>query len=171
MAELSLDDHDRDSFAGHLDRVGVAELVRREPAPDAGRPGGVSQLRAHAGGEAEAAAGWSAEYAKQCAERRPGPDLQPRIELLPRASVHSDLAPLAPLPAAHEHSAARFVTDGMRSRRSCAPLVEHQALAAQTGSLVGAVGASGSSACELWRFSPAGEPRVLAAKPRHWPAP
>jgi hypothetical protein len=38
VAELPLDDHQRDPFAGHLDGVGVAELVGREPALDAGRP-------------------------------------------------------------------------------------------------------------------------------------
>ena len=36
MAELALDDVDRDPFAGELDRVGVAELVGRESPADAG---------------------------------------------------------------------------------------------------------------------------------------
>ena len=34
MAELALDHVQRDAFAGELDSVGVAELVRREAAPD-----------------------------------------------------------------------------------------------------------------------------------------
>ena len=34
MTELTLDDPERHSFAGHLDSVGVAELMRSEaPAP------------------------------------------------------------------------------------------------------------------------------------------
>jgi hypothetical protein len=39
IAELALDDVDRDALAGQLDRVSVAELVRREAASDAGRRG------------------------------------------------------------------------------------------------------------------------------------
>ena len=35
MAQLTLDDVDRDAFAGKLDGVGVAELVGSKPAPDA----------------------------------------------------------------------------------------------------------------------------------------
>jgi hypothetical protein len=37
MAELALDDDERDAFVGHLDRVRVPELMRREAAPDSGR--------------------------------------------------------------------------------------------------------------------------------------
>jgi hypothetical protein len=33
MAELALDDDQRDALASHLDGVGVSELVRREAAP------------------------------------------------------------------------------------------------------------------------------------------
>ena len=36
VAELALDDKERDAFVGHLDGVGVAELVRRETSPDTG---------------------------------------------------------------------------------------------------------------------------------------
>ena len=41
MAELALDDDERDTFVRHLDRVGVPELMRRESAPDAGFSGRV----------------------------------------------------------------------------------------------------------------------------------
>ena len=44
VAELALDDDQRDAFAGHLDGVGVAELVRSEAASDAGGGGGAAQL-------------------------------------------------------------------------------------------------------------------------------
>jgi hypothetical protein len=37
VAELALDDVERHAFAGEFDGVGVAELVRREASPDAGR--------------------------------------------------------------------------------------------------------------------------------------
>jgi hypothetical protein len=33
VSELALDNDQRDAFTSHLDGVGVAELVRREPAP------------------------------------------------------------------------------------------------------------------------------------------
>ena len=36
MAELALYDVERDAFAGHLDGVGVPQLVRREAAADTG---------------------------------------------------------------------------------------------------------------------------------------
>ena len=36
VSELALDDDQRDAFAGHLDGVRVAELVRREAPADAG---------------------------------------------------------------------------------------------------------------------------------------
>src|SRR3954449_11767089 len=39
VSELALDDDERDAFAGHLDGVGVTELVRREPASHACRGG------------------------------------------------------------------------------------------------------------------------------------
>jgi hypothetical protein len=34
VPELALDHNQRDAFSGHLDGVGVPELMRREPAPD-----------------------------------------------------------------------------------------------------------------------------------------
>src|SRR5436309_13722469 len=94
MTELPLDDYQRDAFAGHLDCVSVAELVRREPSPDAGRPSGVSQQRADPGRRAGTAAGGSTEHAEQRADRQPRANLQPRLELLPGPTVHSNLAPL-----------------------------------------------------------------------------
>ena len=42
MPELALDDHERDAFAGYLDRVRVPELVRGESAAHPSCFGGVS---------------------------------------------------------------------------------------------------------------------------------
>ncbi len=42
MTELPLDDHQRNALAAHLDRVGVAELVRGKPAADPGGTRGVA---------------------------------------------------------------------------------------------------------------------------------
>ncbi len=49
MAELALDDVDRDPFAGELDGVGVAELVGREPPPDAGVSSQLAQFGSRRG--------------------------------------------------------------------------------------------------------------------------
>ena len=45
MAELALDHDQGHAFAGHLDGVGVAQLLRREAAPNPGRGGRAPQLR------------------------------------------------------------------------------------------------------------------------------
>jgi hypothetical protein len=42
VAELALDNEQRDALAGHLGGMGVPELVRSEPAANAGRQGGLS---------------------------------------------------------------------------------------------------------------------------------
>ena len=49
MAELALDDDQRDAFAGHLDGMGVAQLVRSEAAAHAGRSGGPDQVTSGGG--------------------------------------------------------------------------------------------------------------------------
>jgi hypothetical protein len=36
VSELALNDYERNAFVRHLDRVRVAQLMRREPAPVAG---------------------------------------------------------------------------------------------------------------------------------------
>ncbi len=48
VAELALDHDQRHAFVSHLDRVGVAQLVRREAAPNSGRCGGAAELGSHA---------------------------------------------------------------------------------------------------------------------------
>jgi hypothetical protein len=42
MTELALDDEQRDTLAGHLDCMGMPELVGSESAANAGRLGGTS---------------------------------------------------------------------------------------------------------------------------------
>ena len=49
MPELALDDRQRDPFVRHFDRVGVSELVRREPPPHAGQGGEPPELAAGGG--------------------------------------------------------------------------------------------------------------------------
>jgi hypothetical protein len=43
---VALDDDQRNAFMGHLDGVGVTELMRREPSSYAGRRSGLSQFGA-----------------------------------------------------------------------------------------------------------------------------
>ena len=50
MTELSLDHDQRDSLAGHLDRVRVPQLVRREPTANTSRLSGAMELSADRGG-------------------------------------------------------------------------------------------------------------------------
>jgi hypothetical protein len=47
--ELALDDVQRDALAGELERVSVAQLVRREPTPDSRAGGEPAELRAGRG--------------------------------------------------------------------------------------------------------------------------
>jgi hypothetical protein len=44
MLELALDDDQRHALVSHLDRVGVPELIRREPPAHSGCGGGPRQL-------------------------------------------------------------------------------------------------------------------------------
>ena len=44
VSELALDDDEWDAFAGHLDGVGVAELMWGEPTPHAGSRGGLTEF-------------------------------------------------------------------------------------------------------------------------------
>ena len=64
MPELALDNEQRHPLARHLDRVRVAQLMRRKTPPDTGVGGGMVQLRADAGGRPRAAGGRAAQYAE-----------------------------------------------------------------------------------------------------------
>jgi hypothetical protein len=50
VPELTLDDVQRDAFTGELDRVSVAQLVRREATPNASLRGVTAKLAAHTRG-------------------------------------------------------------------------------------------------------------------------
>jgi hypothetical protein len=50
VPELALDDRQRDPFLGHLDRMRMAELMRREPPSHASLSSQPTQLTASGGG-------------------------------------------------------------------------------------------------------------------------
>jgi hypothetical protein len=76
MTELSLDDQQRDPLAGHLDRVRVPQLVRREPAPDSGCLGGGAELAADSGWRARSTACRAAQHAEQRSDGQMGAELE-----------------------------------------------------------------------------------------------
>ena len=82
MPELALYDQEWDPLAGHLDSVGVPELVGCEPAADAGGQRGSMQLGADAGRRAWPPAGRAAQNAEERADRQGPAQLEPGIELL-----------------------------------------------------------------------------------------
>jgi hypothetical protein len=65
MPELALNDVQRHPFAREFERVGVAQLVRREPAPHPGSCGDQTELAADRGGGPRSAAGGAVDDAKQ----------------------------------------------------------------------------------------------------------
>jgi hypothetical protein len=82
MSELALDDDERDAFVGHLDRVGVPELVWREPAPYPGCSGGVAEVSASRRRFPVAPGGGPMDDAEQRTDREAGAELLPGLELL-----------------------------------------------------------------------------------------
>nr|WP_249019304.1 hypothetical protein [Conexibacter sp. S30A1] len=110
MTELSLDDHQRHSFSGHLNCVSVPELVWCEPAPDPGGGSGAVQLGANAGGAAPSASRGSVQDAEERSDRQGLAQLDPWLELVPRPAVHPDLPALAALALTHEDRP----TDGVK---------------------------------------------------------
>ena len=92
MLELALYDDQRHAFAGHLDRVGVAQLVRREAAPNLGRGSRAPQLRACRSGRPVPAARRAVDDAQQGTDRKLAPQLEPGPEFVPSPRVQADLA-------------------------------------------------------------------------------
>jgi hypothetical protein len=119
VAELPLDDVERDSLAGELERVCVAPLVRREPASHAGADGGPPQLGAHRRCRPGAAAGAAVDDAEQRADGEFGAGGEPGAQVLPVPLVHADLAPAAALAPAQQ-AAIRAAGRG-RALRARAP--------------------------------------------------
>src|SRR5215212_6463367 len=98
VAELALDDDQRDALAGHLDGVGVAELVRREASPHAGLAGDSAQLGCGLRRRPGPPARGAVDDTKQRPDGQLDARVEPWFELLPGPVVHADLAAAAALP-------------------------------------------------------------------------
>jgi hypothetical protein len=100
--------------------MGVPQLMRGESPTDASCCGRVVQLLASCRRFPVSPGGRPVNDAHQGANREPAPDLQPRVELRPRPSVHTDLAALASLPASDEDCSASTVEVALMKRERLA---------------------------------------------------
>lgn len=109
MAELALDDDQRDTLVSHLDRVRVPQLVRGEPTTNTGESGGPPELLASGRRLPASPGGCAVDYAEQSSDWQIGSDLEPWLQLIPGPAIHPDLAALAALPASYQDGAAQAV--------------------------------------------------------------
>ena len=89
---LVLDDDQRDAFAGHLDGVGVSELVRGEASAHAGPGSGPAQIGSRRGVSRVPSARGSGDDAEQRSDGELEAGVEPWLELLPAPCVHADFA-------------------------------------------------------------------------------
>ena len=114
VAELALDYEQRDAFVGHLDVVGVPELVRGKAAPHSSF--GRSPAQVSPGGRVRpvSPACRSGDDAKQRPDRKLETCLEPRLQLLPAPASMPTSRRRPPLPW-------RTSSDPRRSSRSASP--------------------------------------------------
>ena len=83
MPQLTLNDDQWNALVGHLDRVRVPQLVRREPSAHPGDGCRPSQLLARRGLLPMPAGCRTVDDAEKRADREPGSNLDPSLELMP----------------------------------------------------------------------------------------
>jgi hypothetical protein len=98
MAELALDDVDRDSLAGELDRVRMSQLMGSEPVAHTCVGGELAQFGAGGGGRPPPPARGAVDDAEQRSGRQRHSKGKPSGELLEPELVHAGLAALVTLP-------------------------------------------------------------------------
>src|SRR3954451_9291616 len=103
VPELALDDVERDVLAGELERMRVAQLVRRKAAPDPGRCGEPAELAADRCVGPRPSARGAVDDAEQRTDWQLNSGCEPRAQLLPAPLVHADLAPAPALTAANQN--------------------------------------------------------------------
>jgi hypothetical protein len=77
VPKLTLDHVQRHTFMGELDRVGVAQLTRREAAPDACLGGEPVEFDAYIGARSRPPAGRAVDHAEQRSDRQRDPRREP----------------------------------------------------------------------------------------------
>jgi hypothetical protein len=105
MPELALYNEQRDTLAGHLDRVRVAELVRGKPSAHTGSMSRRVEPDSDPGSRTRPTARLAPAHAEQRPDRQRGTEPQPRVQLLPCPPVHPDLTTLVVLPVPHNDGA------------------------------------------------------------------
>jgi hypothetical protein len=83
MSELALDHDQRHTLVGHLDRVSMTELMRREAATHASRGGGHAKLLTRGRWIPPSSRRRAVDHAQEGADRELGSDLAPGPELMP----------------------------------------------------------------------------------------
>lgn len=109
MPELALDHVQRHALTGHLYRVGVAQLMRREAAPHACLHSDASQLRADSARRPRPPPRRSLDDAEQVPDWTRSALRRPGTQLFPAPVIHADLAALTALAVTHEHGSAALV--------------------------------------------------------------
>jgi hypothetical protein len=117
MTQLALDDVQRHAFARELERMGVAQLVRREPAPNARLKREPAQLVANAGARPGPPASWAVDDAEQRSDRQLDAGGEPGSQLVPAPGIHADLAPPPALAVGDKHRAAPGVEVALGQRQ------------------------------------------------------
>src|SRR5205085_6809929 len=102
VAELALDDVERDALVRELERVRVAQLVRREAPAHADRGCQAAERDAHPGRRPGVPARRAVDHAEERPDGQFDARLEPRPQLLEAPGIHPDLAPAPALAAAHE---------------------------------------------------------------------
>jgi hypothetical protein len=117
MPQLALDDVERHALAGQLECVRVAQLVRREPAPDARPRRAAAELAADSRGRPRPPAGAAVDDAEQRPDGQLGPRGEPGAQVFSAPLVHAHLAPAAALAATNQERAAALVEVVLHERQ------------------------------------------------------
>ncbi len=104
-----LDYDQRHALAGHLDRAGMAHLMRSEASANAGPGGGAPELCTCPARRPRASARAFVDDAEQRTDRQRDSRDEPRLELLPAPVIHPDLATSPALGATDEQRAATAI--------------------------------------------------------------
>ena len=96
-----------------LDRVRVAQLMRRQPPAHSSLQAGAAQLVAHGGRVPRSAAAMAVKNAEQQPDRQLAAQLNPRIQMLPTEAVHPHLSALTALAPPNCDRTAAWVQVGL----------------------------------------------------------